>query len=59
MVAGLMVFGMPLPWSSRLPMLRDKGSTQKSRKKSNVGDGAASLESSQRIQSSKLPKLNA
>jgi len=59
MVAGLMVFGMPLPWSSRLPMLKDKGSTQKSRKKSGVGDGAASLGSSQRIQTSKVPKLNA
>jgi len=40
-------------------MLGDTGSTLNSGKKSEVGDKAASLGSSQRIQSSKAPKLKA
>lgn len=49
----------PLPWSSRPDMDGDVGSALKFGKySSDVGERAASLGSSQRIQSSKVPKLN-
>ncbi len=49
----------PLPWSSNPDMVGDSGSSLKLGKRSEVGESAASLGSSQRIQSSKVPKLNA
>jgi len=45
--------------SSRPLILGERGSTLSSGKKSEVGDKAASVVSSQRIQSSKVPKSNA
>lgn len=56
--SSLLILPIPLLCSSRFDIDGETGSTLNSGKKSDVGDRAASEGSSQRIQSSLVPKLS-